>query len=511
MGRADPFTGYSFVLRTIVYVVVPAFTVFQYVRLRRALHVFQLEAYKRPNYLRWLGSNPKRARFLAPAPGKKPLVMTGRAWRILVVATLLSLLGVLIPAAVAHLVLGGAPADLIAWALTTAALYVWGPLLIPAADVLLTPFQKAVNARFVRAARARLERVNPVVVGITGSYGKTSTKFAVGRLLGDEDEVLVTPGSFNTTMGVCRTINEQLRPGHGFFVVEMGARQAGDIAELGRLVRHTVAVLTSIGTAHLESFGSREEIRRAKLEVVETLAPGGLAVVNSDDIVVRAAAAGLSTERVIRYGLDAAGDPDVTATEVEVARDGTRFTVVERGSGREVAVSTRLLGRHSIGHVLAGVAVATGLGRELEELVAAIEALEPVEHRLQLIEGAGGVTVIDDAFNSNPEGAAAALEVLAAMPARKRVVVTPGMVELGELQREENVRFGRAAAEVADVLVVVAPPNREALLEGAASASGGARVIAVASLDEATKELAGILGAGDAVLFENDLPDQYEG
>ena len=508
MNRADPFTGYSFVLRTIVYVLVPAFTAFQLVRLRRALHVFQLEAYKRPNFRRWLRAHRDKAIFLRPFPGKKPLVMTGRAWRILVTATLLSLFGVLLPSAAAHLFLGGAPADLVTWVLATAALFLWAPLLIPAADWLLTPVQSAVNARYLRRAKRKLGAVGPVVVGVTGSYGKTSTKFAVGRLLGSDDEVLVTPGSYNTTMGVVRAINERLEPRHRFFVVEMGARRRGDIAEIGRLVNHDVAVLTAIGTAHLESFGSRDAIKEGKLEIVDTLRPGGVAVLNSDDATIRSLGDELAGVEVVRYGLDADGAPDVTATDVAVTRSGTEMTILDRRTGGAVRVATRLLGRHSIGHVLAGVAVALHQGRDLGSLRGAIGALTPVEHRLQLLEAPGGVTVIDDAFNSNPEGAAAALEVLGSMPARQRIVVTPGIVELGELQREANEELGRAAAAVADVVIVVARLNREALVAGAAS--GDAKVLTVASLDEATKELAGIVAAGDVVLFENDLPDQYE-
>jgi UDP-N-acetylmuramoyl-tripeptide--D-alanyl-D-alanine ligase len=509
MNRADPFTGYSFVLRTIVYVLVPAFTAFQFVRLRRALHVFQLEAYKRPNFRRWLRDNRDKATFLKPSTAKKPLVMTGRAWRILVTATLLSLFGVLLPSAFAHLVLGGAPADLIAWALATIALYVWAPLLIPAADWLLGPVQRAVNARYARRARRKLASVKPVVVGITGSYGKTSTKFAVGRLLGPEPDVLVTPGSYNTTMGVVRAVNELLEPRHRFFVVEMGARQRGDIAEIGRLVGHEVAVLTAIGVAHLESFGSRDAIKKGKLEIVDTLRRGGVAVVNSDDPTIRGLRDELAGVEVVRYGLEREGRPDVTATDVQVTRAGTEMTIADRRTGDTLRARTRLLGRHSIGHVLAGVAVALHVGRDLASLGDAIAGLAPVDHRLQLIEAPGGVTVIDDAFNSNPDGAAAALEVLGSMPARQRIVVTPGIVELGDLQREANEALGRHAAAVADVLIVVAKLNREAILAGAAG--GKARVMTVGSLDEATKELAGLVGSGDVVLFENDLPDQYEG
>jgi UDP-N-acetylmuramoyl-tripeptide--D-alanyl-D-alanine ligase len=210
----------------------------------------------------------------------------------------------------------------------------------------------------------------------------------------------------------------------------------------------------------------------------------------------------------VRYGLEAAGRPDVTAHDITFGKQGTEMTIVDAG-GSEARVRTALLGRHAVGHILAGVAVARFAGRSLAEIREAVERLAPVEHRLQLIEG-GGVTIIDDAYNSNPEGAAAALEVLDEIDARRKVVVTPGIIELGAEQVEANRRFGGHAARVADIVIVVARVNREALLEGIVSGGGRAEVITVDSLDEASARLTEILNPGDAVLFENDLPDQYE-
>jgi UDP-N-acetylmuramoyl-tripeptide--D-alanyl-D-alanine ligase len=213
---------------------------------------------------------------------------------------------------------------------------------------------------------------------------------------------------------------------------------------------------------------------------------------------------------VVRYGLDPAGRPDVTIKDLSITGDGTAFTVVDGRNGASIGATTSLLGKHAMGHILAAVAVATSVGSSLGDLAPKIAGLEPVEHRLQILKGTGGVTVIDDAFNSNPEGAAAALEVLDAMPGNKKVVVTPGIIELGPLQREANEELGNRAARVADTLIVVARLNREAIVAGARSANGKAEVIAVDSLDEATEKLATLLTAGDVVLFENDLPDQYE-
>jgi UDP-N-acetylmuramoyl-tripeptide--D-alanyl-D-alanine ligase len=509
MGRADPFTGYSILLRVIIYGVVPLFGVWQFVRLKRALHVFQLEGYKRARFLEWCRSHRDRALFLTKATAKKPLVMTGRATRILVVSTVLSVLLVLGFSGAAHLI-GGAPFDLVTWAVVSLLVFFGAPVVLVLGDLVLTPVQAIINGGFLRRARVKLAEVSPLVIGVTGSFGKTSTKFAIEALIGPPGAALATPGSFNTPLGVCRTINENLSSSHRFFVVEMGAYHEGEIAELCRFVHPTIGVLTAIGPAHLERFGSMEAIRRGKYEIVTSLPPNGTAVMNIDDPEVRALADTTTGVEVVRYGIDENGSPDVTCRNMRVSASGTAFEIVDTRSGQTADVTTRLLGKHSVGHILAGVAVALIAGRSLDELPEPIARLQPVEHRLQLIQGTGGITVIDDAFNSNPQGAAAALEVLDAMPGNKKIVVTPGIIELGPLQAEANENFGAHAAAVADAVIVVARVNRDAIVAGARRA-GGAEVIAVDSLEEATARLPALVAPGDVVLFENDLPDQYEG
>lgn len=506
MDFQDPFYGYSLVLRIIVFGVVPAFAILQAVRLRRALHIFQLEGYKTSRFLAWCRQHPQRARFLRPNTSKKPLVMTGRAWRILVVAVSVTVAATLALPGIAHLTLGGWPADVATWAIVTAVLFLFVPQLLVASDALISPAQKAINARYLAAAARKLDDVAPTVVGVTGSFGKTSTKAVIAALLPD---ALATPSSFNTPLGVSRAINEELGNNHRFFVVEMGAYGVGEIAELCNFVHHRIGVLTAIGPAHLERFGSLDNIRAAKYEIVDTLPEDGVAVMNCDDPEVRALAEATTMVDVVRFGLDPSGSPDITATGVEVGPEGSSFTLVERATKDELPVRTRLLGRHSLGHVLAGVAVARAAGIPLVELADALESIQPVEHRLQLLEGSGGITVIDDAYNSNPEGAAAALEVLAAMPGGRKIVVTPGIIELGPLQRDANEALGRHAGTVADTVVVVAQVNRDALSAGALGA-GRAEVVTVDSLAEARSYLQRLLRPGDVVLFENDLPDQYE-
>jgi UDP-N-acetylmuramoyl-tripeptide--D-alanyl-D-alanine ligase len=506
----DPFYGYSTLLNVIIYVGLPLFAVLQFFRLRRALHVFQLEGYKRPNFLLWVSANPNRSRWMSGARAKKPLAMTGRAWRILIVSVLLSVVGVFGAWAVAHLFLGGWPADAIAYAVALGLIWFFSSQVLVLSDLLLSPLQSAINNGYEQRARKKLNSTKPVVIGVTGSYGKTSTKFAIERLVAPEGEVLATPGSYNTTLGVVRTINENLTGDHKFFVVEMGAKQRGDIAEIAEFTRPHIAVLTAVGPAHLESFESVENVRRAKYEIVEALAPDGVAVMNTDNPEVRALADGTRSVKVIRYGLEVDGGPHLTASDIEITPDGTSFTIVDARSNDTVRTQTSLLGRHSIANLLGAVAVALEVGRSLPELVGPIRRLEAVEHRLQIIKGAGGVTVIDDAFNSNPDGAAAALEVVDALNASPKVVVTPGMIELGPLQPEANERFGEHAGRVADTVIVVARVNRDALAAGA-HRGGRAEVVTVDTLADAQEAMKRFMVPGAVVLFENDLPDQYEG
>ena len=508
-GFVDPFFGYSLLLRVVIYGVVPLFTVWQVLRFRRGLQVFQLEGYKRGRFLAWCKAHRSLSLFLRPLGAKKPLVMTGRAWRILCTSVVLNVIAILILPGVMHLV-AGAPFDLATWAVMTVLVFFGAPHVLVIADVLMTPVQNAINASFRRRALGTLHRIAPEVVGITGSFGKTSTKFAIAGLAAPPEEVLATPGSFNTPMGIVRAINEGMTETQRVLVVEMGAYQEGDIAELCRLVEPSIGVLTAIGPAHLERFGSMDAIRRGKYELIQALPADGLAVMNVDDPEVRTLADRTEHVSVVRYGIDPAGRPDVTARAVRFSSKGTTATLI--AGDDQLDIATKLLGKHAIGHILAGVAVARALGARGAVLADRIAALEPVEHRLQLIPGAGGVTVIDDAYNSNPAGAAAALEVLAGFDtgSGRKVIVTPGMIELGELQAQENERFGEQAAGVADLLIVVGRVNRDALSSGAQRVSCGSELLVVDTLNDATEALRSYLRTGDVVLFENDLPDQYE-
>ncbi len=446
-------------------------------------------------------------------PPKKELVLTPRMRRLLGTTMVLAAVvaGVVCVALqVAPPWLGGLAAT-VAGAVLTAATMV----LLALANAINVPVEAQVRRGFLRRARRRLEAFHPLVIAVAGSYGKTSTKHIVAHMLERYGPTLATPKSFNTLMGVCRTVNDDLEERHRTFVVEMDAYAPGEIASICALVHPRHALLTSVGPQHLERFGTIERIGAALYETIESLPPHGFAVVYAGDgptaaLAARARAAG---HEVVRYGFEGdAGDPDVIARNVRITGAGSQFTWRWSAAGLEHDVVVPLLGRHQVLNVSAALATVHRLGMPLEPALDAVASLRPVDHRLQLVATGNAITVIDDSYNANPVGVHNGLEVLAELEVRSRILVTPGLVELGSVEDAENRRYGEHAARVCDhVIVMDARPGR-ALREGLrAGGLADDHVHVVRSLAEATEVIGRIAGAGDAVLFANDLPDTYLG
>jgi UDP-N-acetylmuramoyl-tripeptide--D-alanyl-D-alanine ligase len=540
-------------------------------QLMRLLNIHQIEEYQNGRFWRWARSAPTRlvhgrhvlvclllvifwlplgpqnlqfAAFVvlsllsAAAPiglalrgwttqAKKPLVYTARAKRLLSAALVISTL-LAIGLAVGLWMVLNPPAGF----QVTSATLAWGAalvlglgilttrgviaLVLMLANVVMFPVEWQVRQYYLRKAKAKLARLQPRVIGITGSYGKTSTKQILKTILSARFKTLATPGSFNTPMGVCRVMNNDLLPEHEVFIVEMGAYKRGEIAELCRIARPDMSILTAVGPQHLERFGSIENVMRGKNEIMEALPPGAPAIYNGDNPycqqLMREMRAGGKVQ-VFSYSLDPGNsDAQVVADEMHITRQGLTFRVTYRGArGEEQALMrSKLLGKHNVSNILAAVTAALLCGMRLEEIAKAVERVEPVEHRLQLIQGAGGVTVIDDAYNANPEGVRTALEVLAQFNDGKRVLVTPGMVELGPIEEEENYRFGQRAASSCDVVILVGRKRTAPIARGLRDAGfPEQQLFVVGSLNEATEQMKRVVAPGAVVLFANDLPDTY--
>ncbi|MFZ2113569.1 MAG: UDP-N-acetylmuramoyl-tripeptide--D-alanyl-D-alanine ligase [Solirubrobacteraceae bacterium] len=499
-------------------------------------------------------------------PAVKPLVFTDRAQRLLVAALLPLLLLLLV--AISLVGAGLTLAGLIVLLVAAFALLAFAPWTLLGANLALRPVQNAINRHYERQARHLLVDWEPLTIGITGSYGKTTTKFCVGAVLETDRPTLVTPDSYNSFLGVIRTINEQLEWRHRAFVVEMGMFRRGDIAELCELVHPKIGVITAVGPMHMERLGSIEQIAAAKGELLDALSADGHFVTNADDPRCLELAA-RATVPVTLFGIEGssdagdgiltpAGTPDrstggavatpqgtpdrstgaavttqtvagtsdgtpnpspkntpevqVIARDVKLADGRTEFNLQLDGPDSPIIpVNAGLLGRHNVSNLLAAAAVGHVLGIEPARIAEGLAKVEAPPHRLQPIHNRrAGIVVIDDAYNSNPDGAAAALEVLREHPAKRRLLVTPGMVELGELEAELNLRFGEQAGAVCDVAILVGPLRTEPIREGLAAVGMDSESIhVVRDIAEATTLLGSLTRAGDVILFENDLPDTY--
>ncbi|HEX9038848.1 MAG TPA: UDP-N-acetylmuramoyl-tripeptide--D-alanyl-D-alanine ligase [Ktedonobacterales bacterium] len=445
-------------------------------------------------------------------PAKKPLIYTARMRRILGVALAVSAILATI-LVVVQLALPMPQALVGSIAILVASPYLVLYILI-AANWLLRPVEARIQAGYVSRARAKYTRIAPLTIGVAGSYGKTSTKHILAALLRPAMETLPTPKSYNTLMGITRTINENLEPRHKAFVVEMDAYAPGEIAAMCRLVDLTIAVVTSVGPQHLERFGTIDRISDAMFELIAAMPKGAPAVIYGGEalsaaLADRSAAAGY---RAVRYGLEFedAGPLDVIASDIQVDERATRFTWRWPAEGLEQHVAIPLLGQHNILNVSAALAVIHLLDLPVDEAARDALKLEAAPHRLQLIHTPGGMTIIDDSYNANPVGVRNGLDALKQVPGRHKILVTPGMVELGPVEEEENRRYGEHAATICDYVILVGAKQTEPIAAGLrASGFSDDRVRVMETLEQVTAALTELAGPGDVALFANDLPDTY--
>lgn len=391
-----------------------------------------------------------------------------------------------------------------------ASLVILFPLFLPLwtafAGLLAWPVEKFISEMYFRDAQRILKSRNDLIkIGITGSWGKTSVKFILGSLLEEKYHTLVTPSSFNTPMGVTKVIRSSLEPGHRVFVAEMGARHVGDIREMCRLVHPQIGVLTSVGAQHLDTFKTVDRVAKTKYELIEALPDDGLAVFADDGDIVRGLYEQTNKNKMLS-GADP-GKDDVWAEDIKVSGEGSSFFLCTENSRQ--FCRTDLLGELNIRNILVSACVCLNLGMTMEQIARGIAKLKPVDHRLQLISNPGGMTVIDDAFNSNIRGARQAFRVLKELGGN-RFIITPGMVELGGQEEELNREFGNAAADCCDTIILVGKKRSAAILKGLKEKNfPSENIFTVSSLAEATDLLKSKVKPGDTVLFENDLPDNY--
>lgn len=494
------------------------------------IHMFQLNSYKPPQQLKWMAKNKRSFIYNAvlaaaavciclclkntavinlimiclfavgavinrPKKAKKPLVYTNRVKRLLategVFAALSVLLTILFVPANFQNIIFAAEASL-------------SPFIVLLCNYLNQPLEKSINLYYINDAKKIINNhKNLITVGVTGSYGKTSVKYILGTLLEAKYNVLITPESYNTPLGVVKTIRGSLRATHDIFVCEMGAKHVGDIKEICDIVYPDNGIITSVGPQHLETFKTLTNVKKTKFELADSLPANGILLVNGEDENISEHAVNYNCKK---YGFSESFE--YYASDISVSSEGTSFTV--HHNGEEVRFTTILVGKHNVINLVGAIAMCCELGIKLQALPIYVKKVMPVPHRLQLIKR-GATTVIDDAYNSNPAGAAAALEALSLFEGYK-VLITPGMVELGERQESENYKFGCHAAEVCDFVALVGTQQTKSIYKGLKdSGFDDEKIFVTDSLNEAANLAFGMdaHSAKKVVLFENDLPDNY--
>ncbi len=374
------------------------------------------------------------------------------------------------------------------------ALAVWTPPgALAAAAWLLAPYELRRAAEFVDQAHQRLTRVHPVVVAITGSYGKTSTKNHLADLLSGDGGVVATPKSFNNRAGLSRAINENLAEGTRVFVAEMGTYGPGEIRDLCAWCTPDVAVVTAIGPVHLERMKSLEVIEQAKFEITER---ARVVIVNIDDPRLARWPARLEGRRVRTAGSSA------TTADVRVFLEGDVWRIVV--DAEEVATMEPVVGVQPT-NVACAIAAALEVGAIASEMARRLRAVRAVANRATVATAASGVVVVDDTFNANPASARASLAILESVAlGARRVVVTPGLIELGGRQGIENEELAREIERRGVELAIVGRTNSAALMKGY-----GREALRFKVRDDAVAWVRASLRDGDAVLYLNDLPDHY--
>ncbi len=440
------------------------------------------------------------------SPVKKPLVYTARIKRLIVTTTIVYFLPLL------FFFLTRESLVLSSFCLFLYALLTYlNPFIY-----LITNFinkytvEKYVYFHFKHLALKKLKQMNHLkVIGITGSYGKTSSKNILADILNIKYITLPTPKNLNTPYGLIMTINNNLDKFTDIFIAEMGAYRKGEIKELCDLVHPKYGILTRIGTAHLETFGSEENIQKTKFELIESLPKDGIGVLNRDD--PKQVNYLLKNDcKILWIGIENK-DVDVLAQNIKCSNTGTHFYVIFKGDKKKYSFETKLLGQHNVYNILASLALGREFGISIPQLQQAVKAVRPIEHRLEL-KKLGNFYQIDDAYNSNPTGARNALEVLSMMPGKK-IIVTPGMIELGDKEAELNEKFGEQIAELskADYVILIGKKQTGPIRKGLEKKHFDMdKVIVYNNVLDAYTFIRGIKGKEDIyALFENDLPDTY--
>lgn len=382
------------------------------------------------------------------------------------------------------------------------------PVLVVVSNYAMFPLEELIRKIYVYSTKQQLKKYDHLIkIGVTGSYGKTSTKYILNTLLSEKYNVLITPHSYNTPMGIVKVLRNMLQPNHQIFIAEMGATDNGDINYMCNFVKPKYGIITNVGNQHLETFGTIENIKKTKLELAQNIPSDGFCVFNLSNFESESIYNEAKCNKIyVKINDDEAF---VTAKDIVVDKNGTTFYLKIKDK-KEFKVNMNLLGEHNIQNVLEAVALAYKMDVSIEQIKIGLSKLRPVKHRLELIQLETGAVLLDDSFNSNILGTKSALDVLGKFKQKNKIVITPGLIELGNREMIENLKFGKNIAGVATKVYIVNNVNRKIIMRGLVdNGFSEENIVCVNTFSEAWEDVSKNLSKDDVILIENDLPDNY--
>jgi len=451
------------------------------------LNIFQLEDYEIKRFVKWVSKNY----LVRKLENRKPLIWTFKAKTIYLTSIFYTILLLIM-----SFRFWGVWGFFLSIIIATQSF-----LFLILARILLLPYENVFKCFIKVRLRKRilaLKAHNMKVIGITGSYGKTSVKEFLYRMMKTKYKTVKTPYSFNTLKGIAKVADTELYNDCEFFICEMGAYKRGEIKELCSVAPPDYAIITGINEQHLERFGSIENTIKAKFELVHAAPKTGI-LLNQDDKVVTKEFKKYITSPIF-YGLS---NNTFGAKNIKLKNLKTEFTLVL--AGKKFKAETNLIGKSNISNIIAASAMAYILKVKPQKIVKAIHSLKPVPHRLEIKHPKENITIIDDSYNSNPSGFKEALELLKSFKGEK-ILATPGIVELGDETKNIHIKLGKLSNEICDYVILIGKNERTLSMK---STIKDKKVIFINTLSALMDEVEKLKLKNPVILIENDLPDNY--
>lgn len=467
------------------------------------LYIYQNFEYNSLDFLRWFLKNP----FKRNLQKKHKIVWTNKAFLIFIVSLFLILLDT-------NLTSFYFTNNFLLTFLLIPIKLLYTPIFLIIANFLILPLEYFQKQKILNKTSEKLNKLpNLKIVAITGSFGKTSTKDILHTLLFKKYFVVKTPKSFNTPLGISQTILRDIKNNTNIFICEVGAYKKGEIENIAKIIKPDIGIITAIAPQHLEKFGSLENIALAKFELVKNLKNNGIAILNGEYKKLEDLSSQLTNTKTIFYGTE---KNQYFATNIKTEINGILFTLHTPKGTENIVIP--LIGEHHVQNFLAASVAAINLGLTLSEIKQRAKLLLPTPHRME-IQKIGNITLIDNSYNTNPKSAESSLNLLASFESRK-IVITPGFVQLGKQSQEANRGFGKNIACVADEVIIVGKNAKKDLLEGIKEVwpdehythfvnSTQEGLILAQQLAKNYIQQVARNDTEVVVLLENDLPDQY--